>query len=51
MDALYILIPISLTLATGALLSFIWAARKGQFDDLASPSERVIMEEFEQRKI
>ena len=51
MEALYLLIPLSLALALGALLSFIWAARKGQFSDLASPPERVVLEEFEQRKL
>ena len=49
MGALYILIPISLFLAAGALVSFIWAARKGQFSDLSSPAERVILEDFEKQ--
>jgi cbb3-type cytochrome oxidase maturation protein len=47
MEALYVLIPISLGLATGALVSFIWAAKKGQFNDLSSPAERVVLEDFE----
>ena len=47
MEALYILIPISLMLASGALASFIWAAKKGQFSDLSSPAERLVMEDLE----
>ncbi len=47
MEALFVLIPISLCLAAGALASFIWATRKGQFSDLSSPAERVVFEDFE----
>lgn len=47
MDALYVLIPISLLLATTALVAFIWAAKKGQFADLAAPAERLVLEDFE----
>jgi cbb3-type cytochrome oxidase maturation protein len=49
MEALYILIPISLALAGGALFSFIWAAKKGQFNDLSSPAERIVLEDFEDK--
>jgi cbb3-type cytochrome oxidase maturation protein len=37
----------SLFLAGSALAGFIWATRKGQFSDLSSPAERVVLEEFE----
>jgi cbb3-type cytochrome oxidase maturation protein len=47
MAALYVLIPISLALALGALAAFIWATRKGQFSDLLSPSERLVFEDIE----
>lgn len=47
MEALYLLIPISLLLAGGALVSFIWAVKSGQFSDLSSPGERIVFEEFE----
>jgi cbb3-type cytochrome oxidase maturation protein len=47
MDALYILVPISLFLAGGALASFIWAAKHGQFSDLSSPGERIVLEDLE----
>ena len=47
MEALYILIPISLFLAGSALASFIWAVRSDQFSDLSSPAERLVMEDLE----
>jgi cbb3-type cytochrome oxidase maturation protein len=47
MDALYILIPISLFLATGALVGFIWATKTGQFSDLSAPAERVIFDDID----
>lgn len=47
MEALFVLIPISLVLAGGALVCFIWAAKKGQFNDLSSPAERIVLEDFD----
>lgn len=47
MEVLFILVPISLFLAGGALTGFIWAVRKGQYDDLAAPSERLVYEDLE----
>lgn len=37
MEAIYILIPISLVLLVVALAAFYWAVHNGQFDDLDSP--------------
>lgn len=47
MEALFVLIPISLCLAGSALVCFIWAAKKGQFSDLKTPAERLVFEDFE----
>jgi cbb3-type cytochrome oxidase maturation protein len=38
MRILIILIPISLALLGAALWAFIWAVRRGQFDDLDTPA-------------
>ena len=51
MEALYVLIPISLFFAGAALAGFIWAVRKGQFSDLSSPAERIVLEDFEDQKV
>lgn len=45
MNILYILVPLALMLATSALLAFRWAARQGQFDDLETPSVRLLLDE------
>lgn len=47
MEALFVLIPISLGLAGSALICFVWATRNGQFSDLKTPAERIICEDFE----
>ncbi|MCW5767097.1 MAG: cbb3-type cytochrome oxidase assembly protein CcoS [Phycisphaeraceae bacterium] len=45
MSVLYIVMPIAFLLAAVALLGFIWAARQGQFDDLDTPSLRVVLDD------
>ena len=44
MEVLFFLIPLSIMAASIAVLGFIWAVRGGQFDDLDSPSKRVIFD-------
>lgn len=50
MEALFVLIPISLFLAGSALVCFVLAARKGQFSDLKTPAERIVFEDFEKNQ-
>ena len=45
MSAIFILIPLSIVLATGFLLCFIWAVRSGQYEDTCTPSMRILTEE------
>jgi len=45
MSALYVLIGISLLVALGFLGSFLWAMRKGQYDDDYTPSVRMLFED------
>ena len=45
MSVIYIVLPLAIVLAGLALLGFIWAVRQGQFDDLQTPSLRVLIEE------
>ena len=47
MEALFVLIIISLLIALGFLLAFIWAGRSGQFDDDYTPSVRVLFDDEE----
>lgn len=45
MSVLYLLILLSLLLGTCFLLSFVWSVRSGQFDDVETPSMRLLAEE------
>ncbi len=38
MTILLMLIPLSLVLLAAAIGAFVWAVRKGQFDDLDTPA-------------
>lgn len=42
---IYIVLPVALVLAACALGGFIWAARRGQFDDLDTPAVRVALDD------
>lgn len=45
MSALYLLIGISLLVAIGFLFAFLWAMKKGQYDDDYTPSVRMLFED------
>ena len=44
MSALYILIVISLIVAIGFLMAFMWSVKNGQFDDDYTPSIRMLFD-------
>lgn len=45
MQVLYILIPLSFTLALIGLGAFLWAVRSGQFEDTVSPAQSILRED------
>jgi cbb3-type cytochrome oxidase maturation protein len=45
MLVIFLLIFISLLLATAFLTAFIWAVRSGQFEDTCTPSMRMLADE------
>jgi len=45
MSILFILIIISLILASGFLIAFFWATKSGQFDDDYTPSVRMLFDD------
>lgn len=45
MSALFILIGISLTVAVGFLIAFLWSVRSGQYEDDYTPSVRMLFED------
>jgi cbb3-type cytochrome oxidase maturation protein len=48
MSVLYILIIAALTVAIGFLIAFIWAVKTGQFDDMHTPSMRILLDDEDQ---
>ncbi len=42
MSVLYVVIPIALLMSAGAVATFLWAVRRGQFDDLSTPGMRML---------
>ncbi|MFN6999401.1 cbb3-type cytochrome oxidase assembly protein CcoS [Elioraea tepidiphila] len=45
MDALTLLIPLSLALGLGALAAFLWTLRSGQYDDLDGAAHRILFDD------
>ncbi|MAW62015.1 MAG: cbb3-type cytochrome oxidase assembly protein CcoS [Planctomycetes bacterium] len=45
MNLLYLILPIALLIGAGFVVAFIWATRKGQFDDLETPAMRALFED------
>ena len=45
MAIIFILILISLIVAAGFLLAYLWATRSGQFDDEYTPSVRMLFDD------
>jgi cbb3-type cytochrome oxidase maturation protein len=41
-SVIYILLPAAVVLAIAAVSAFIWAVRRGQFDDLDTPPVRIL---------
>jgi cbb3-type cytochrome oxidase maturation protein len=47
MSALFVVLPLALLLVSCAVGGFLWAARRGQFDDLDTPAVRVLHDDEE----
>ena len=45
MSVIYILLSISIIVAVGFFVAFIYAVKKGQFDDSYTPSVRMLFED------
>ena len=44
MIALYIVLPLALLVAGGAVAAFAWSVRSGQLDDLETPPRRMLLD-------
>ena len=50
MDMVYVLLPLSLILALGGLGAYLWSVKSGQYDDVDTPSIRMLFDEEEKKK-
>ena len=50
MNALLILIPLSLVLLVVAIWAFAWAVKRGQFDDLDTPAIDILQDDPDPRR-
>ncbi|MBI2406935.1 MAG: cbb3-type cytochrome oxidase assembly protein CcoS [Gemmatimonadetes bacterium] len=49
MSVMYLILPLALIVVLIAVLGFVWAARRGQFDDLDTPPMRVLHDDVDKR--
>ena len=47
MAVMFVLLPVALLFAAGALTTFLWAVRSGQLDDLDTPPVRILDDDSE----
>lgn len=50
MEILIFLVPLASLVVAAAVWAFVWALRRGQFDDLDSPAWRVVFDDQEQQR-
>ena len=50
MEIVILLVPLAFLFLAGAIAAFVWALRRGQFDDMDSPSWRIIFDDRESRE-
>jgi cbb3-type cytochrome oxidase maturation protein len=49
MSVIIILLLISICIAGGFLLAFLWSVKDGQLDDTESPPQRILFDEFKKQ--
>ncbi len=45
MSVLYLVVPLALLIVGAAVWAFVWAAGRGQFDDLETPAVRMLRDD------
>jgi len=50
MEILIFLVPLASVVVAIAVWAFIWALRRGQFDDLDSPAWRIVFDDQERQR-
>ncbi len=46
MSGIFITLPLALVIAAVAVMAFIWAAKRDQFEDLDSPPRRMLLDDM-----
>ena len=50
MSAIFVLIGISLIVAIGFLIAFIWSVKSGQYEDTYTPSVRILFDDHPKKE-
>jgi cbb3-type cytochrome oxidase maturation protein len=50
MIALYLVLPLALVVATGAVIAFAWSVKSGQLDDVDGPPRRILFDDPQPRE-
>ncbi len=45
MEIIALLFPMTLLFGLGFLIAYIWAAKNGQYDDIVTPSHRILIDD------
>lgn len=49
MSVLFVALPVALMIGAMAVGAFVWSVRTGQFDDLDTPSRRILFDDRESK--
>jgi cbb3-type cytochrome oxidase maturation protein len=47
MSVIFVVLPVALLLGAAAVGGFVWATKRGQFDDLTTPALRALQDDSE----
>ena len=47
---MFLILPLALIVVFAAVIAFVWAARRGQFDDLETPAMRALHDDPSEKK-
>jgi cbb3-type cytochrome oxidase maturation protein len=50
MSVIFLVLPLALAIVLVAVVAFVWAARRGQYDDLDTPAVRILFEDDTRRR-
>lgn len=45
MSVIFLVLPLALLIVAAAVWAFVWATRRGQYDDLETPAIRAVQDE------